>query len=185
MTTIKRIFNLHTVASGAAIGMIVAGALAIVGGLYAKDVVHDQLVPQKIFFPAKGEQLPASLNQYAGQQVDTGKEAKAFADDYIALHLSEVAGGKTYSEVSAAWMQDQGNEKLAQQRQTLFMGETLRGMLLNAWGWGTVGTVALIAGSSLIGIGFLLLLVPMISLVAARRRSTAEVDAPAAAPASA
>src|SRR5690349_20294415 len=143
MTTIRRIFNLHTVAAGAAIGLIIAGALAVVGGLYAKDVVHDQLVPQKIFFPEKGKELPASLNKYAGQQVDTGAEAKAFADDFIGLHLQGIGEGKSYSEVSGAFMKDPSNKELAQQRQTLFMGETLRGMLLNAWGWGTVGTIAL------------------------------------------
>jgi hypothetical protein len=183
MTTIKRIFNLHSVATGAAIGMIVAGVFAIAGGVYAKDVVHDQLVPQKIFFPQKGEELPANLTQYAGQQVDTAAEAKAYANDYIGLHLQEIGGGKSYSEVSGAFMQDQGNEKLAQQRQSLFMGETLRGLLLSAWGWGTVGTVATAAGISLIGIGAILLLIPLLSLVATRRRSDAR--ARAAAPATA
>ena len=177
MTTIKRLFNLHVVASGAAIGMIVAGVLAIVGGAYAKDVVHDQLVPQKIFFPEKGEKLPANLNEYAGQQVDTAGEAKAFADDYIGLHLEGIGEGKSYSEVSGEFMKDPSNKELAQQRQTLFMGETLRGMLLNAWGWGTVGTVATIAGIALIGIGAVLLLIPILALVADRRR--ARVGAPA------
>src|SRR4051812_19068874 len=166
MTTIRRIFNLHTVAAGAALGMIVAGIFAIVGGLYAKDVVHDQLVPQKIFFPQKGKELPASLNQYAGQQVDDGAKAKAFANDYIGLHLQGIGQGKSYSEVSGEFLKDPNNKELAQQRQTLFMGETLRGMLLNAWGWGTVGTVALIAGFALIAIGAILLIVPLLSLVA-------------------
>jgi hypothetical protein len=166
----RKLFNLTTVASGVAAGMIIAGALALIGGAYAKDVVHDQLAPQKIFFAADAAQLPANLKQYAGQQVDTASEAKVFANDYIGLHLRETAGGKTYSEVSGAWMQDKGNQELAQQRQTLFMGETLRGMLLQAWGWGTVGTVATIAGIVLIGIGGILLAVPLLSLVATRRR---------------
>ena len=50
----RKLFTLTTVASGIAIGMIIAGALALVGGSYAKDVVHDQLVPQQIYFPQKG-----------------------------------------------------------------------------------------------------------------------------------
>ena len=181
MTFLKRIFTLHTVAAGAALGMIIGGALALAGGLYAKDVVHDQLVPQKIFFPAKGEELPANLDKYAGQQVDDGAKAKAFADDYIGLHLQGIGAGKSYSEVSGAFMKDPTNKELAQQRQTLFMGETLRGMLLNAWGWGTVGTVALVAGFALIGLGLLLLLVPLLALVAGRRRAGAQAAAPAAA----
>ena len=173
----RKLFNLTTVASGAAIGMILAGVLALIGGAYAKDVVHDQLTPQKISFPADASKLPANLKQYAGQAVDTPAEAKAFANDYIGLHLQETAGGKTYSEVSAAFMQDTDNTELAQQRQTLFMGETLRGMLLSAWGWGTVGTVATIAGVVLIGIGGVLLAVPVAALIADRRRKPAATPA--------
>jgi hypothetical protein len=168
----RKLFNLTTVASGAAIGMIIAGVLAIVGGGYAHKVVHDQLSPQKIYFPQQGKALPANLNQFAGQQVDTAKEAKAYANDFIALHLKGIGGGKTYSQVSAAFLQDPTNQKLAQQRQTLFMGETLRGMLLQAWGWGTVGTIATLAGIVLIGIGGVLLAVPLLAAITARRRET-------------
>jgi hypothetical protein len=173
----RKLFTLTTVASGAAIGMILAGVLALIGGAYAQDVVHDQLAPQKISFAQDASALPANLQQSAGQQVDTAKEAKVFAEDYIGLHLQETAGGKTYSEVSAAWMQDPKNEELAQQRQTLFMGETLRGMLMQAWGWGTVGTVATIAGFVLIGIGGILLAIPVGALIADRRRKPAAAAA--------
>jgi hypothetical protein len=169
-----KLFNLTTVASGAAIGMIVAGILALFGGGYARNVVHDQLAPQQISFPAKGKELPANLNQFAGQKVDTAKEAKAYANDFIGLHLKGVAGGKTYSQVSAAFLEDPTNKVLAQQRQTLFMGETLRGLLLNAWGWGTIGTIATIAGIALIGIGGILLVIPILAAFAARRRAPAD-----------
>ena len=152
----RKYFNLFTVASGVAIGLIVAGALALAGGQYATDVVHDQLVPQKIFFPEKGKALPANLNQYAGQQVDTAKEAKAYANDFIGLHL---------------WMANPKDQELAQQRQTMFMGETLRGTLLNAWGWGTMGTIATIAGIVLLGIGAVLFIVPVTIAIADRRRA--------------
>jgi hypothetical protein len=167
----RKFFNLFTVASGAAIGLIVAGSLALIGGQYATNVVHDQLVPQKIYFPAKGKELPANLNQFAGQQVDTAKEAKAYANDFIGLHLQSIGGGKSYSEVSAAWLANPKDQKLAQQRQTMFMGETLRGTLLNAWGWGTMGTIATIAGIILIGIGAVLLAFPVIIAIADRRRA--------------
>jgi hypothetical protein len=166
----RKLFNLKTVAAGAATGMIVAGVLALVGGAYDQKVVHDQLAPQKIFFPAQGKELPATLNKYAGQQVDTAKEAKAYADDFIALHLQGIGGGKTYSEVSSAFLADPTNAKLAETRQSLFMGETLRGMLLQAWGWGTIGTIATLAGVLLIVMGGLLLAVPLIATVAERRR---------------
>jgi predicted lipid-binding transport protein (Tim44 family) len=166
----RRFFNLTTVASGIALGMIIAGALALIGGSYARDVVHDQLTPQQIYFPPKGEELPANLNQYAGQQVDTPAEAKAYANDFIGLHLEGIADGKSYAEVSAASMADPDNQELAGQKQSLFMGETLRGLLLGAWGWGTVGTIATIAGFVLIGIGAILLIVPLTTAIAATRR---------------
>jgi hypothetical protein len=166
----RKLFNLNTVASGAAMGLIIAGILALIGGAYDHKVVRDQLRPQQIYFPQKGESLPANLNQYAGQQVDTATEAKAYADKFIAVHLKEIGGGQSYSQVSAAYLKDPTNQKLAQQRQTLFMGETLRGLLLQAWGWGTVGTIATIAGIALIGIGAVLLVVPVLSLFTARRR---------------
>jgi hypothetical protein len=169
----RKMFNLTTVASGAAIGMILAGVIALIGGGYARNVVHDQLSPQQIYFPAKGKELPAKLNQYAGQQVDNGAKAKAYANDFIGLHLNGIAGGKTYSQVSAAFMANPKNEQLAQQRQTLFMGETLRGMLLSAWGWGMVATVATIAGIVLIGLGALLVAVPILAAVSSRRLVTA------------
>jgi hypothetical protein len=171
--TVRRVFNLTTVASGVAIGMIIAGVLALIGGSYTRQVVHDQLAPQKIFFPPKGEELPASLNKYAGEQVDTGGEAKAFADDYIGLHLQGIGQGKSYSEVSGEFLKDPNNKELAQQRQTLFMGETLRGMLLNAWGWGTVATIATIAGIVLVVIGAILLAVPLLVALTERRRRPA------------
>jgi hypothetical protein len=176
----RKLFNLTTVASGAALGLLVAGILALIGGGYANNVVHDQLSPQKIFFPAKGEALPANLNQFAGQQVDTAGEAKAYANDFIGLHLKKIGAGQTYSQVSAAFLKDPTNQKLAQTRQTLFMGETLRGLLLSAWGWGTIATIATIAGFVLIGLGGLLLTVPVLAAVTGRRRVT--LPAPRATP---
>ena len=177
----RKLFNLTTVASGVALGMIVAGVLALIGGAYANNVVHDQLSPQKIYFPAKGKELPANLNQFAGQQVDTAKEAKAYANDFIGLHLKAIGGGKTYSQVSAAFLQDPTNEKLAQQRQSLFMGETLRGLLLSAWGWGTIATIATIAGVVLVGLGAVLLAIPLLAAVADRRKVTVGAAGPASA----
>ena len=179
----SRFFNLTTVASIAAVGLILAGVLAFAGGTYAQKVVHDQLTPQQIFFPPAGAKLPANLKQYAGAQVDTAGEAKAFADDYIGLHLKGIGAGKSYSQVSGEFLKDPNNQQLAQQRQSLFMGETLRGMLLNAWGWGTVGNLARLAGIALFVLGLILLAIPLLALAASRRASTAAVSAPAPAPA--
>jgi hypothetical protein len=159
---LAKITSLTSIATFAAAGMMVVGVLALIGGNYDKQVVRDQLTPQKIFFPPAGSPaLLPGVKQYAGQQVVNGGQAKAYANDFINVHLSEIAGGKTYAEVSSASLADPKNAKLAEQKASLFQGETLRGLLLNAWGWSVVGTVATIAGFVLLGLGALLLLLPL------------------------
>jgi hypothetical protein len=161
---LARATSLTSVASIAAAGMIVIGVVALIGGNYDRQVVHDQLAPQKIFFPAKGSPaLLPGVRQYAGQQVVNGAQAKVYANQFINVHLSKVAGGKTYSQVSAASMADPTNSALIGQKATLFQGETLRGLLLNAWGWSLVGTIATLAGWLLIAFGALLLVLPLLN----------------------
>jgi hypothetical protein len=134
-----------------ALVLIAAGSLLLWGHSFANSNVHDQLAQQKIFFPAKGSKAlaPADiapyLTKYAGQQLLTGPQAKAFADHYIAVHLSEVANGQTYSQVSAKSIANPTDTKLAGQVQTLFRGETLRGLLLEAYGFWKLGAIALVA----------------------------------------
>ena len=157
---LARLTGLTTIASVAAAGMIVVGVLALVGGHYDRQVVRDQLAPQKIFFP-KPATNPA-LAAYAGQQVLTGKQAKLYADDQIGVDLTKVAGGKTFSQVSNEWIAGgEKNATLASERTTLFTGETLRGLLLNAWGWSLVGTIATLAGIILILLGAVLFVLPL------------------------
>jgi hypothetical protein len=157
---LAKLTSLTSIATVAAAGMIVVGALALVGGHYDKQVVHDQLAPQKIFFP-KPATNPA-LAAYAGQQVLTGKQAKLYAQDQIGVDLTKVAGGKTYSQISAEWIAGgMKNTKLAGERTTLFMGETLNGLLLNAWGWSVIGMIATLAGWILILLGAALFLLPL------------------------
>lgn len=114
---------------------------------FTHTYVHDELTAQKIQFPASisAQVYPDIPQQYAGQWVTDGDQAKAYANGYINVHLHGVANGQTYSQVSATYLKNPTNTKLAGERQTLFMGETLRGLLLSAWGWWTVGTYALYA----------------------------------------
>ena len=139
----------------------VGGALLLFGAHFGLDMVHDQLDAQAITFPAKGSPAltPAEypgLQQYAGQKVDTGPKAKAYANEFIDVHLAAVADGKTYSEISAASQANPTDAKLTAQAATLFKGETLRGLLLYAWGWSVVSTIALYAGIAAL-IGFLVM----------------------------
>lgn len=128
----------------AAVILVAAGAFIFWGSVFAKNMVHDNLVEQKIVFPSADDlkaEGDTDLAKYGGQTVDTGSEAYAYSQ-YIKGHLEKVANGQTYAEVSAAYQKDKTNQTLAGQRQTLFMGETLRGLLLSAYGWGLLGAIA-------------------------------------------
>jgi len=146
------------------------------GNSFIHGQVTDQLVAQKISFPAAGspsfsaKEYPA-LQQYAGQQVDNGPKAEAYANHYIGYHLTKVAGGKTYSEVSAAYLAGGGKDAtLGAQRQTLFMGETLRGLLLNAFGWWQVGQYAFYAAIGLTVAAVAVLMALLVEVFLAFRR---------------
>ena len=128
-----------------AVVLAIAGVLLMWGGNFAHTTVTNELTAQKISFSADATTLPPDLAQYAGQSITDGPLAKAYSD-LIGVHVAGIADGKTYSEVSAAWIEGGStDEALAGQRQTLFMGETLRGMLLNAYAFWTFGTIAIIA----------------------------------------
>jgi hypothetical protein len=137
-------------------GLALAALLVVAGGLltwahnFVGDQVHAQLSQQQIFFPAKGSPATAgpqfaAMRQYAGQQLTTGAQAEVYADHFIKVHLDEVAGGQTYAQLSGQAQAHPTDEKLQGQVATMFKGETLRGLLLNAYAFGTMGTIAGIA----------------------------------------
>jgi hypothetical protein len=140
----------------------VGGGLLLFGANFGLDMVHTQLNAQQISFPEKGspaltpEEFP-DLQQYAGQRVDTGPKAKAYANGFIRRHLDEAAGGKTYSQVSNLARANPKDTVLAGQVETLFKGETLRGLLLYAWGWSVVSSIALYAAIAAL-LGFVIML---------------------------
>ena len=150
----RRTFDIIISSVGAVLVVVLlaAGALAMWGYSFANNSVRDQLVAQQIYFPPAGSdalkppEIGKYLNQYAGQQLTTGAQAEAYADHFIAVHLSEVAGGQTYAQVSAKALADPNNAQLQGQVATLFKGETLRGLLLNAYAFWKVGQIALWAG---------------------------------------
>jgi hypothetical protein len=127
--------------------LVIAGSLLWWGHSFVSGQVHDQLAAQKIFFPPAGsEGLTAkefpTLQQYGGQQLANGDQAEAYANVFIATHLNAIAGGKTYSQLSTESRANPDNAELAGQVQTMFRGETLRGLLLNAYAFGTMATIA-------------------------------------------
>ncbi|HVW23121.1 MAG TPA: hypothetical protein VHB51_01370 [Candidatus Saccharimonadales bacterium] len=153
----------------ATLALLLIGGLAWWAGSFVTSNVHDQLAAQKIYFPevdspaltALPDEQRAAVAQYAGQQVLTGAQAKVFADDFIAVHLSKIAAGQTYSEISAQAQANPSDTQLQAQANTLFKGETLRGLLLgDAYAFGTVGQIAhVVALVALIAGAFMLVLV--------------------------
>jgi hypothetical protein len=140
------------------VGLVVAVVLVVFGGLalwayaFTGTSVHNQLAAQNIYFPEKGSkalddpQIKPYLEKYAGQQLLTGPQAKAYADHFIAVHLSKIANGQTYAEVSAKAQANPDDAALQQQADTLFRGETLRGLLLgDAYAFSVIGQIALVA----------------------------------------
>jgi hypothetical protein len=167
-----------TLVSGAgllvALLLVIAGALGFWAYSFTNSQVHDQLAAQKIFFPPAGSKAIAgpeftAMQQYAGQQLTTGAQAETYANHFIAVHLTEVAGGKTYSEVSALSQADPTNTTLQGQANTLFKGNALRGLLLNAYAFWQVGQIALIASIVCWVAGALFLVLALFGLMHARR----------------
>ena len=157
-------------ALAATAGLLIAGLLLVAGGLltwghnFVAGQVHTQLAAQKIVFPpassdaVKGPQF-APMRQYGGQLMTTGAQAQVYADHFIAVHLTEIGGGQTYSQLSAKALAQPKNAALAAQVQTMFRGETLRGLLLNAYAFGTIAQIMLWAAiAAFTGAGLLLLL---------------------------
>src|SRR5215472_10881575 len=150
----RKTFDLLAVIGGLVLTVVltVAGGLLLWGHNFVTDQVHTQLAAQKIYFPPAGsapiKALPAAdakaMTAYAGQLMTTGAQAQTYADHFIAVHLGEIGGGKTYSQLSAASLAQPKNAALAAQVQTVFRGETLRGLLLNAYGFWQMGQIMFI-----------------------------------------
>ena len=163
----RRTIDSVLIAFGAVLtaALLVAGALLTWGANFADDYVGDELSSQNITFPpaaALEEEGRDDLVKYGDEFVDTGKEAEAYAS-YIDGHLVGIADGATYadlgtpereakaaveaakadgaSEAEIAALQGEA-DAISGQRNTLFKGETLRGLLLTAFAWSTVGTIA-------------------------------------------
>lgn len=153
-------------------GLVLAALLLVIGLVFtsnanfAKNYVTDQLSQQNITFKTADtltdeERQQACLVTYAGQKLTTGKQAECYANNFIRLHLQATANGQTYAELGTP--QSQLRAKVAQaqkdnapnvadlqkqladvtaQRETLFKGETLRGLLLTSYGFSEFGTKA-------------------------------------------
>ncbi|WP_262281730.1 hypothetical protein [Micromonospora sp. MA102] len=151
---------------GLAVLLLVVGVVLTTNANFANRYVHDQLAAQHISFtPADKlsdeEKKADCLRSYAGKPLTTGKQAECYANEYIGLHLKSIGGGKTYADLGAP--QTALREQVAQaeqakaanladlqkqladvsaQRETVFKGETLRGLLLTSYGFSEFGRKA-------------------------------------------
>ena len=174
----RRTFDILVAVTGLflAVTLAIAGGLALWGHNFIDHEVHNQLAAEKIFFPPNNSpaiKAPefAAMHQYAGQQLTTGAQAEVWADHFIANHLKVIGGGKTYAQLSAEAIAKPTDAKLAAQVATVFKGETLRGLLLNAYAFGTMGTIAGIAAIGAFIAALVMLILGGLGLMHARRVS--------------
>jgi len=165
----------------AAAVLLVAGGLLLWGSAYVHNSVQGQLAAQQIYFPPQAafahpkagiEITPSmvpSVSQYAGQQLVTGQQAESYADNFIAVHIANMTGGQTYAQLSSKALANPNDTKLAAEVSTVFKGEALRGMLLNAFGWWKVSQITYIASLIAFGLGGLTALASLFGLTLTRR----------------
>ena len=176
---------------GLSIFLFVAAALLNWGASFADVSVATQLSQQKITMPdaesAGFKSLPQEaqdvLAPFSKMPLTTGKQAQAYADFYIGSHLKGIAGGKVYSEVSGAALAASAKSKaeptnvalateagvLMGQRTSLFMGETLRGLLLYSFAFWQIGQIAMYAAWAAAVGGALMLVLTLLGFAHIRR----------------
>ena len=176
---------------GLSVFLFVAAALLNWGASFANESVATQLSQQKITMPDKesagfkalSEEAQKELAPFSNLPLTTGKQAQVYADFYIGSHLKGIAGGKVYSEVSgmalaaaAKSKADPANAALAAesanlmgQRTTLFMGETLRGLLLYSFAFWQIGQIAMYAAWAAAVGGLLMLVLTLLGFAHLRR----------------
>jgi hypothetical protein len=164
-----------------AVILLAVGGLTLWGSAYIHNSVQNQLSAQQIYFPAKaafahpkaGSEITPnmipSVSQYAGEQLLTGQQAEAYADHFIAQHITNMTGGKTYAQLSTEAQAQPNNTKLAGEVATVFKGETLRSMLLNAYGWWKVSQITYIVSIVSFALGGLALAGSVIGLAFGRK----------------
>src|ERR1017187_4248372 len=180
--TMRRNSHLAVIAGFAvAVILLAAGGLLIWGSTYVHNTGQGQLAAQQIFFPPKAafataeagtEITPStipSVSQYAGEQLLTGQQAEAYADHFIAVHITTMSGGKTYSQLSTESLAQPNNAKLAGLVNIVFKGESLRSMLLNVYSWWKVSQNTYIAAIISFALGGLTLIGSVFALALGRR----------------
>ena len=176
---------------GLSVFLFVAAALLNWGASFTDESVATQLSQQKITMPDKDsagfkalpEEAQRALAPFSNMPLTTGEQAQAYADFYIGSHLKGIAAGKVYSEVSGMALAASAKSKaepanialateagiLMGQRTTLFMGETLRGLLLYSFAFWQIGQIAMYAAWAAAAGGLLMLVLSLLGFAHIRR----------------
>jgi hypothetical protein len=184
----RRVFDILTSSAGvvAVVVLVIAGGLLTWGHSFASTNVRNQLAQQQISFPPQAafdhpkagtEITPSmipSVSKYAGQPLLTGQQAKVYANDFIAVHLSEMPYGGVYSKISAAAQKNKTSVPLKTLEQTSFQGTTLRGLLLEAYGFSVIGTVMLFGAIAAFILAFIMSVLVGLGVWHARRTEAEE-----------
>ena len=182
----------------------IGGVALFMGNFIRGNVREQLGAQQIVFTAAKDltpeeRASDACLIRYGGTQMLTGAQAQCYSEAYIALHMrasAEKAGfpGATYATLGKeqtkirdeiATAQKAGNQdalKAANDkltaatnlRTTMQTGSTLRGQLLNAWGWDTFGVGIIATGAAM----FVVALVFAVALAYELTAQTATVTRP-------
>jgi hypothetical protein len=140
---------------------------------FTTDQIHQQLAPQEIFFPKDAASgLPTDLSAYAGQQVLTGDQAHAYADNFIGLHLKTIGQNHPYSYWSGLAQHETDPAVKAKDQgiaDTLFKGETLRSILNQAWTFSVIAQIAFFAAIGLLLAGVIVLIALVFEVIEALR----------------
>ncbi len=182
----RRTFDVLATTGGLvlAVVLIVAGVLAFVGYNFANNNVRDQLSREKITMPS-GDAIAEArikpyLTKYAGQQLTNGAQAEAYANHFIAVHVADLGEGTpyqgmTYAQLGAAARANPADAgKINAQREIVFKGETLRGLLLNAYAFWKIGQIAKLAGIISFALAAVMVFLTILGFWHLRRTSASE-----------
>ena len=171
---------------GLAVFLLIAAGLLNWGAKFASDAVSSQLKAQEITIPAVtgNPEESADVTKFFADNGDKvladAKQAQMYANHYLGFHLSKMstyAAATAESRAANAAMaanpadpalKAEAAAKLAMV-DTVFKGTVLRGTLLTAYAFGTLGSIAGISAMGSLGGSLVMLLLSILGLMHIRR----------------
>ena len=144
---------------GLAVFLLIAAGLLNWGAGFASDAVSSQLKAQEITIPAvtgnpdEAADVTAFFKENGDKVLSDSKQAQMYADNYLGFHLSKMptyaAASNASRAANAALAGNPTDPDLKAEYaaklstlDTVFKGTVLRGTLLTAYAFGTLGYIA-------------------------------------------